>query len=96
MIYRIYAGVEDVPDLASKLTAIDHGARKLFGGFTRFKAHGGWRGDDGKEYLEPSVVYEIATDGETALAAEFAVFIRDTLNQQAVAFVAIPAAAKFI
>jgi len=62
--YTIYIGLEDStgrtydPDEAAEL--MDPVVLKIAGGFTRYKADGGYLGDDGYVYYEKNLIYYIS------------------------------------
>ena len=97
MIAKIYIGVERFyyePDYDDNLAHFDKRVCDIAGGFTRYNAQGGWKGSDGKYWLEDSIVYEVATDIDNArLVAKHA---KSFFEQEAVLLMVIQAESELI
>jgi hypothetical protein len=98
MIYRFYVGLDNVISNSTHddvESATDASALDLFGGYTKFTGIGGWRDEDGNNYVEDCLVYEIATDDE-ALVNQFAQFLKVKFEQQSVLVVALTSTSQFV
>ncbi len=100
MIYRFYAGLDKVHKSGRRPIRehlLDQRALELFGGYTKFEGVGGWRDQlpGGKDYVEPCLVYEIATD-DPEQAEKFAEFFKKTLDQVSILMIKIPAEIELI